>query len=116
MNGTDSEGKMVPFIGPIKTTSLQPGEAQTHGFKEVAQRYFEQPFISLKKDWGNLIELIEEMLDTASLKSLKDYDLETVEIGLGFDANGKLAFIAEGGIQATIKVAFKRKNIYESNK
>ena len=38
------------------------------------------------------------------------YELSEVNISLGFNAKGKLAFIAEAGVEASVSIVFKRKD------
>ena len=101
--------QMVTFVSPTSSSTLKPGEAETHGLKEAVGGYFVEPFESVKSNWENVFAQINEMIDTATPKSFNNYNLDTIEIGLEFDGRGKLAFIAEGGAKANIKVVIKRK-------
>jgi hypothetical protein len=38
-----------------------------------------------------------------------NFQLDEIKVALGFSATGKLAFIAEAGVEASIEVTFKRK-------
>jgi hypothetical protein len=64
----------------------------------------------VKEDWENVLkELNYIVTETEKSNSNKNYILEEISVSLGFSAKGKIAFIAEAGIEASIQVTFKRK-------
>lgn len=82
------------------------GKVELHAFKE---KVLTRPLEEVKDDWRvvsrQVIELVEE---TEREVSGKKYRLDQVTVGLGFNAKGKLAFLAEAGVEASVTVTFRR--------
>ncbi len=69
-----------------------------------------RPIEEVKAEWARIMEKIAALIDTTSrANAASQFQLDEVEMGLGFSAKGHLAFIAEAGVDATIKLTFKRK-------
>lgn len=92
---------------------LAPGTAVTHkGLGDKVRRSVEQ----MGKDFGLVLAQLSEIIKSAESSTAefaKDYHLEEITVGLAFDANGKISFIAgaEAGVEASVEVTFKRKSI-----
>ena len=101
----DLSQKSVPFVGPNK---LRPGEGEAHGLKDIIDRSFTRSLGSVTEEVTNVMSSIQEILGNMKTKTPLGFGIDTIDISLGFDAKGKLAFIAEGGVQATVKISFKK--------
>ena len=82
------------------------GEVELHS---VGDDLLARSLEHVKDDWrivsGQVLEMVSATNETTTKAG---YKLDEVSIGLGFNAKGKLAFIAEAGIQASVTVKFKR--------
>ncbi|OPY72632.1 MAG: hypothetical protein A4E64_02891 [Syntrophorhabdus sp. PtaU1.Bin058] len=107
MNTEKRSKNQVLFIARETVPSV--GNVELHRFKENG---LTRTLKEVKDDWRvvskQVIELVEE---TEREASGKKYRLDQVTVGLGFNAKGKLAFLAEAGVEASVTVTFKR---YES--
>jgi hypothetical protein len=103
--GNKESFDIVLFEGP---STLQPGEAETHGLMGVVGRVFGRPLQDVEADWNRVLGQVSSILESAIPGSFNGYDLDTVSIALGFNAKGGLVFIAEAGIQVSVTVTFKR--------
>jgi hypothetical protein len=64
----------------------------------------------VKKDYEAIVTQINFiMADTDAQVKDSGFSLDEVKISLGFSAKGKIAFIAEAGMEASIEISFKRK-------
>ena len=63
----------------------------------------------VKNDWKRMMEDLQFIIDeTERSATNKKYVLDEITVSLGFSATGKIAFIAEAGVEASIEVKFKR--------
>jgi len=63
----------------------------------------------IKNDWGRVMESLQFIIgETEKSDTNKKYVLDEITVSLGFSATGKIAFIAEAGVEASIEVTFKR--------
>jgi len=95
-------------------TPLQPGEVQLHGLKEFASRLFGRSIKDVKTDWEKVSKQVAEMISSTVTQAPKGFSLDEVTISLGFSAQGKLVFIAEAGVEASVEIKFKRPNPTET--
>jgi hypothetical protein len=64
----------------------------------------------IKSDYQVLLNQLTFIIgDTDAKVKETGFTLDEIKISLGFNAKGRLAFIAEAGVEASIEVAFKRK-------
>lgn len=59
-----------------------------------------------KSEWALKTQQIDEIIQAS--KSSANFPLDTVTVSLGFTAKGKLAFLAEAGLQGTITLTYKK--------
>ncbi len=63
----------------------------------------------IKEDWENVMEELSFIIaETEKSTSINHYALDEIKVSLGFSAKGKIAFIAEAGVEASIEVTFKK--------
>lgn len=63
----------------------------------------------MKEDYDLIVNNIAYIIsDTDSKVAASGFKLDEITISLGVSASGKIAFIAEAGIEASIQVTFKR--------
>jgi hypothetical protein len=94
----------VLFIAPPPAPG--PGEAALHAgsIKRVIRTLEETT-----EDWKRVVTQVTTLVGaTEEHAAATGWGLDEVTVGLAFDAKGKLAFIAEAGVQASIEVRFKR--------
>ena len=94
--------RYVYFISPAKPL---PGEAEPHAFLDTLYPRRKE---EVQQDWkvaiNQTVELVSQNVDSAP----KGYQMDQIEVSLGFSAMGQLAFIAQAGLESSIKVVFKR--------
>lgn len=94
---------VVPFLGTPPAPG--PGEFLAHNWKD---KLFGRPLEDVKQDWSKLSGQVSEMVGATSPLKAAGFTVESLEISLGFTATGKLAFIAEAGVEATISITMTR--------
>jgi hypothetical protein len=96
------DSRYVYFISPAKPP---PGEATPHAFLDTLYPRRKE---EVQRDWkvaiNQTVELVSQNVDSAP----KGYQMDQIEVSLGFSATGQLAFIAQAGLETSIKVVFKR--------
>jgi hypothetical protein len=94
--------RYVYFISPAKPP---PGEATPHAFLDTLYPRRKE---EVQQDWkvviNQTVDLVSQNVDSAP----KGYQMDEIEVSLGFSAMGQLAFIAQAGLEASIKVVFRR--------
>jgi hypothetical protein len=94
--------RYVYFISPAKPL---PGEAESHAFLDFL---YPRKKEEVQKDWkvviNQTVELVSQNVDSAP----KGYQMDEIEVSLGFSAKGQLAFIAEAGMEAAVRIVFRR--------
>lgn len=93
---------VVLFTGQ---TSLDPGQLELHSLKD---KLFGRKIEDVQADWGKVSRQVARMLDATTKERPAGFELDTVEISLGFTASGRLAFIAEAGVEASVGITLKR--------
>jgi len=94
---------IVFFTG---SPALQPGDVELQSFKD---RLFGRKVEDVQADWRRVSSQIAKIVDASSAERPRGFEMESVEIALGFSASGKVAFIAEAGVEASITVTLTRK-------
>jgi hypothetical protein len=94
--------RYVYFISPAKPP---PGVATPHAFLDTLYPRRKE---EVQQDWqveiDQTVDLVSQNVDRAP----KGYQMDEIEVLLGFSATGQLAFIAQAGLEASIKVVFRR--------
>ena len=89
----------------LSTAKPAPGEAAPHTFMDYL---FPRKKEEVLQDWkvtiNQTVELVSQNVDTAP----EGYKMDEIEVSLGFSAKGQLAFIAEAGMEAAVKIVFRR--------
>jgi hypothetical protein len=88
--------------------ALKAGSVQLESFGSISDKIFGRTVEDVKADFEKVSRQINQVLATAFSQAPGGLDLDTVEISLGFTAEGKLAFIAQAGVEATVSVTFKK--------
>lgn len=95
---------VILFAG---TPTLAPGELEVHSFKD---RLFGRRAEDVQDDWRRVSGQVSRLVSATEAQQPEGFHLESVEISLGFTASGRLAFIAEAGVEATVTVTWSRPN------
>ena len=93
----------VLFITAVKPA---PGEVVLHkgGVERITRRIED-----VEADWTRMMEQIGDLAAGTDLGAEKSgLVLKQLSVGLAFSASGKLGFIAEAGVEASITVTFER--------
>jgi hypothetical protein len=94
--------RYVYFISPAKPL---PGEAAPHAFLDTLYPRRKE---EVQQDWqveiDQTVDLVSQNVDRAP----KGYQMDEIEVSLGFSAMGQLAFIAQAGLETSIKLVFRR--------
>jgi hypothetical protein len=94
--------RYVYFVSPAKPL---PGEAEPHAFLDTLYpRRKEEVQQNWKVMINHVVDLVSQNVDSAP----KGYQMDEIDVSLGFSAMGQLAFIAQAGLESSIKVVFKR--------
>lgn len=97
---------VVLFQGPKPVG--KPGTVQLQSFGTVVDKIFGRTVDDVKDDFDKVSAQLDTILSTAFSKVTAGMSIDTVEISLGFTAEGKLAFIAQAGVEASVTVTFKK--------
>jgi len=88
---------------------LQPGKVELHGFvSDVTGKLFGRSLEEVKTDWRKVSNQIKEMVESVVPEIPTGFNFDTIEVSLGFSAEGRLVFIAEVGVEASVSLTFKR--------
>jgi len=83
-----------------------PGIIQHSRENEILTKKVEE----VKEDLGLIVKQLNYIISEADkAEGNSDFKIDEITIGLGFSAKGKIAFIAEAGVEASIEVKFSRK-------
>jgi hypothetical protein len=101
---------MVLFQGPAAGPNFQTMEIMwvRDGATGKADKLFGRRVQDVKADFEKVSVQINEILSTAFAQPPSGLHVDSVEVALGFSAKGRLAFIAEAGVEATVTVTFKK--------
>jgi hypothetical protein len=103
----DIEDKnIVLFQGPQPAAA--PGTVQLHSLGTAVQRVFGRDINDVTADFRKISDQVNVILKDAFKDMTGDMKMDSVEVSLGFTASGKLAFIAEAGVEASLTLTFKR--------
>jgi hypothetical protein len=84
------------------------GSVELHWFGDETPTLFGRSIDEVQKDFEKVSGQVRQILKNAFAEVPEGMRFESVEIGLGFSAQGKLAFIAEAGAKVSVTVTFKR--------
>lgn len=118
MSTTHGVSDQVPFIvevrsaGPVRP-STSAGGGQHSAVGDAFSRFF-MPMEEVRADAASVFGQAAILAETAIAQAPQGLQLESVSFSLGFDAKGKLAFIAEASITASVEISFKRTGGSES--
>ena len=98
---------MVIFLAD---RSPQPGEVKLHSLNllDTASRLFGRRKEDVAADWAKVTGQIREFISATEEKAPTGFSLDTLSVSLGFSAQGRIIFIAEAGVEASVTVTFKR--------
>ena len=109
-NATQSSDELQSAEGVYFISEFRPapGTAEEHGWREAfgLVRHIDD----VKADWSHVFLQVVNLVSATQETAPVGYHLDEVKVSLGFDAKGKLAFIAEAGVNASVEVTFKRFN------
>lgn len=106
----DLENPEIVVFGGPSALRLRPGEAETHGITGVREGLFGRKLEDVKADWQKALGQLSQILAATESETPKGWGLDTINVSLGFNAKGRLIFIAEAGIEATVSLTFSRKD------
>jgi hypothetical protein len=86
----------------------EPGVAADHGAFDPLKKLFARSNKDVEADFGRVTRQLKAVA-TAIPKSETGFEVSEMTVELGFSASGRLVFIAEAGVEATVSVTFRRK-------
>ena len=104
---------LVPRRGaPTTGADIIEDAVKTHAIRSwTAEELFDVKKVDPKDmgaDWQEKLDRIVDVATNAAAKKDKAWHIDEIEIGLTLSAKGELLFIAEAGVEATVKVVLKR--------
>lgn len=90
------------------TPSPEPGMAQDHSAFDPLRRLFARSAVDVRADFSKVRKQIDELV-SAMRSEVAGFELAEVQIELGFSASGRLVFVAEAGVNATVSITYQRK-------
>ena len=87
---------------------FQSGQVELHSLSDLTGKLFGRNLEDVKQDWRRVSAQVGQMVESAASAVSKGFSFESVEVSLGFSAEGKLVFVAEAGVEATVSLTFKR--------
>ena len=94
---------------PARSRALLADDAATRdSIGEVIGKVVKVPTKSVEGQWNKTLDTLMSLTDTVSQRVGK-WELDEIEVGLTLSAKGELAFIAEAGAEASIKIVLKPK-------
>jgi len=97
---------------PVAATAKVGGRKRAAGVelqsKPTAHAVVERTLLQVREDWRTVVVQVNQLIVDTKADPASGFHLDEVSIGLAFDAKGKIGFIAEAGVEASIHVVFKR--------
>jgi len=91
------------------TRGTQPPAGTVDLHRETVGKTLTRKLSEVKDDWRIMSTHVIEMISATDTNIGKaGYSLDEVSVSLGFNAKGKLAFIAEAGVESSVTIVFKR--------
>ncbi len=90
----------------VEDSSPAPGEFQEHAGR--VSNYVQEKLENLREDWKKIATQVQQMLEPVA-QTQGAFAIDEVEFSLGFSTEGGLYFVAKAGLDAGIKVIWKRK-------
>ena len=87
----------------------EPGRAEEHGIFDPLARLVGRRVEDVQVDFQQTSEQLAQVVG-ALRSSVEGYEIDDITLSLGFSATGRLVFIAEAGIEATVSVTYKKKS------
>jgi hypothetical protein len=87
--------------------SPEPGMPADHAFFDPVRKLFTRSIDDVRTDFAKVSEQVDSLVN-ALQKRAGAYALDEVSVELGFSARGRLVFVAEAGVTATISVTYRR--------
>jgi hypothetical protein len=112
-NKSKEASKKAAIDGEIFFITDQVRPRNSVGFQEHSDKggnALSKKASEVKEDWNIMMaQLSDIMSNTEKTTESSRYQMDEITVKLGFTAKGKIAFIAEAGVEASIEVKFKRK-------
>jgi hypothetical protein len=81
--------------------------APEHGAFDPLRKLFAREIEDVKADFARVSEQLGALV-SALPSNVSGFEIGELSVELGFSASGKLVFIAEAGVDATVSVTFRR--------
>jgi hypothetical protein len=93
----------------------EPGVAAQHSAYDALRRLFARDIEDVRADFARVSAQLQALVE-ALPERVSDFEVHELSIELGFSASGRLVFIAEAGVEATVGVTFRRRPRAEPRK
>ncbi len=92
----------------ITSASLAPGSVELH--KGDSSLRLTRSLEEVSADWQNASRQVLKMVAASETEATDSgFEISEVTVGLGFNAKGKLGFLAEAGMEASVEITLKRR-------
>jgi hypothetical protein len=108
MNGETMTESSLDDPDVVLFAGLPPAEPGDFVAHSLGDKLFGRRLEDVKADWSKISRQIGDMVGATAPVQAAGFDVDSVEISLGFTATGKLAFIAEAGVEASVTITLAR--------
>lgn len=98
--------ELMIFQGPVAPSA--PGTVQLQSLSSLSDKLFGRKVADVQADFDRIADQLTHVLASSFSKVVAGMAIETVEVELGFTAEGQLAFVAKAGLETSITLTFKR--------
>jgi hypothetical protein len=106
----------LEILAPKRARQVAQTDRDPSVTTQSIQAWTAEDFFDIKKvdskamgaDWKDKLDRVVEIAENAAEKKGQAWHIDEIEIGLTLSAKGELLFIAEAGVEATVKVVLKR--------
>lgn len=85
----------------------KPGDVKLHAGEGAFVHLVDRPLRDVEADVARVTTQIKRMVEEALKAEPLGMALDGIEIGLAFSAKGELLFIAEAGVEASVRLSYK---------
>lgn len=91
-----------------RTADLRPDSTLPGTFEDPIRGLFGVNKGEIRADWQKVVGQIRSLLEGVSAAT-KQYELDEITFELGFSGEGKIVFVANAGVTASVSATFKRR-------